>query len=66
VYLTLPENGVIKVQPLIVAVLLEHLLKKTFLLLALIALIAEYQKDSGYCKTIGHENNLLGTKECVE
>jgi len=63
VYLILPENGVIKVQPLIVAVRLEHLLKKTFLLLALIALIAEYQNDSGYCKTIGQENNLFGTNE---
>jgi len=46
VYLVLEENGVINVQPLIVAVRLELLLKKTFLLLALIALIAEYQKDS--------------------
>jgi hypothetical protein len=42
---------------------LEHLLKKTFLLRALIALIAEYQNDSGYCKTIGQENNLFGTNE---
>jgi hypothetical protein len=49
-----------------VAVLLEHLLKKTFLLLAFIAFIAEYQNDSGYCNTIGQENNLLGTNECVE
>jgi len=48
VYLVFDENGVIKVHPLIVNVLLEHFVKKTFFLRALTALVAEYQKDSGY------------------
>jgi hypothetical protein len=37
-----------KAQPDIVNVLLEHLVKYTFLRLALTALFATYQNDSGY------------------
>jgi len=43
----LEENGVIKVQPLMVNVRFAHLVKYTFLRLALTALFATYQNDSG-------------------
>jgi len=66
VYFVFAENGVIKVQPLIVKVLLEHFVKYTFFLLALTALFAEYQNDSGMLSTNGHDNNFDGTKEKVE
>ena len=39
------EKGVIKTQPDIVNVRLEHLVKYTFLRLAFTALLAMYQKD---------------------
>lgn len=41
------EKGVINVQPAVVKVLLEHLVKYIFLLLVFISFSTEYQKDSG-------------------
>jgi hypothetical protein len=47
VYFVLEENGVMKVQPAVVSVLFEHLVKKTFFLLDLTTRLAAYQNDSG-------------------
>ena len=45
--LVLQENGVIKAQPEVTAVLSEHFVTYTFLRLWLESLITVYQKDSG-------------------
>jgi hypothetical protein len=47
VNLVLQENGVIKAQPAVTAVLSEHLVTYTFFLLWFESLITVYQKDSG-------------------
>jgi hypothetical protein len=47
VYLIFDEKGVIKVHPAVVKVLLEHLVKYTFLRLTLLIRLTTYQKDSG-------------------
>jgi len=65
VYFVFPEKGVMNVQPLIVNVLLGHLVKKTFFLLAFTALFAEYQNDSGYLNINGQDINLLGTNDQI-
>jgi len=59
VNLTLEEKGVTKVQPLIVKVLSEHLVKKTFLLLLAEYLEAENQKLSEFFKTNDHKKFLV-------
>jgi hypothetical protein len=48
VYFVLDENGVIKVHPAVVRVLLEHFVKYNFLRLARETRLATYQKFSGY------------------
>jgi hypothetical protein len=59
-------KGVIKVQPAVVKVLLEHLVKYNFLRLLFITLSATYQNDSGYFIISFQNHNLAGIKLNVE
>jgi hypothetical protein len=63
VYLGLEENGVIKVQPDNVKVLLEHFVTYIFLRLILETRLATYQKDSGYLIVSNQKKNFKGTNE---
>lgn len=61
--LVFEESGAINVQPAVVAVRLEHLLKKTLRRLFLITFSAKNQKFSGIAKKLSKKLILNGLKK---